>query len=97
MIRTIIFHDREAAHAEIKFEHAGVIFQDIYDLIAVVPGTSYLMEAQGITRLPDEAQDATIEFLTGNMERMIDAGAVKVLPVEPAEPQEPEDQLELPL
>lgn len=100
MIRTILSHDIDAGTARIRFEHQGVTLEDTYQLIQIIPGTSYVLAAMNLP-FTEEAQLAAMNYLEASVTRGIEAGMIVNKPeayVPPTpEPEEPSDEPELPL
>jgi hypothetical protein len=76
----------EANHiAEVTFEYKGVRHVANYDLIKVIPGTSWTFEKMGMTFGP-EHYDAVLKQLNASLELSVDQGVLK----NPPEPEVPE-------
>ena len=72
----IIQHDVGAAKATIRFTHEGVVVENEYDLLRVIPDMKSSLDRTGQT-FDAEMQNAVIATLTGWMQRAVDRGTFK--------------------
>lgn len=91
MIRTILSHDIEAGTARIRFEHEGVVIEEDYSLIHLVPGTAYVLEAMQMP-FDEEKQFAAIDYLERMLAQQIDGGTLKPAPEPVSEAELPEEE-----
>ena len=79
MQRTIISHNTTTGEAEVKFEHAGVVYQDTFNLKLVIPGSEHIFNEMGI-EFTKKHQLVALDKLTSKIESQIDQGIIKNIP-----------------
>jgi hypothetical protein len=76
MQTTIISHDVDNGIAVIRFEQDGIVREDTYDLVHVVPGTTKVLKDENLT-FTLEMQLRVIEQLETVMQNNFDSKAVQ--------------------
>jgi hypothetical protein len=76
MQTTIVSHDFDRGVARIRFERDGIVREDDYDLVHVIPGTTKTLKDQNLT-FTLEMQQRVIDYLKTAMENNFNDGAVQ--------------------
>lgn len=72
----ILSHDKVAAKARIRFLHEGVVVEDSYDLLLVIPDMKATLARTG-QEFDEQKQQDVIRELTNWMQRSVDRGTFK--------------------
>jgi hypothetical protein len=75
MNRTIISHDTDKGIARIRFDQDGVVHEDTYDLVKVIPGTELTLKRQNVAFTVD-IQNNVIDKLASWMQKKFDSNTV---------------------
>jgi len=88
MERTILKHDKTNATARIRFAYKGVVIEQDYNLIDVVPGTRSTFAQFGL-EFTEDLQHSAIEKITAHFREGVDAGWIQPAPKAELAPAKP--------